>query len=194
MNGSLSVFTALLLWLFASAAHAAAEHEALASELLGSPVVNAEGAPLGRLDGLMFDVRSGALRAVALASGGWLPFDGWEAAFAVSRLAPEAGGGYVLQQSARRLPPRGLVDPEWPVMRARELIGREVVDRLHRDFGEIRDLVVDVEAGRVRSALVDRRDDWAAGTALVNVPIEWFSIPRDVGETVALNYSRERFE
>jgi hypothetical protein len=39
-----------------------------------------------------------------------------------------------------------------------------------------------------------RRDDWRAGEALVTVPIEALSLPRDLGERIALNYSRERFE
>jgi sporulation protein YlmC with PRC-barrel domain len=77
---------------------------------------------------------------------------------------------------------------------ASALLQKEVIDRLHRDFGEIRDLRVDLAEKRVAAALVDRRDDWTPGEALVAVPIEAFSLLRDLPDKVAINYSRERFE
>ncbi len=40
---------------------------------------------------------------------------------------------------------------------------------------------------------MDRRDDWMPGEALVAVPIEAFSLPRDLPDKIAINYSRERF-
>lgn len=40
---------------------------------------------------------------------------------------------------------------------------------------------------------MDRRDDWMPGAALVAVPIEAFSLPRDLPDKIAINYSRERF-
>lgn len=83
---------------------------------------------------------------------------------------------------------------QWPAMRASQLIGHEVVDRRHRDFGEIRELVLDSQRRRISAVVIDRRDDWQAGEALVKVPIEALSLPRDLGDRIALNYGRERFE
>ncbi|HEX6265580.1 MAG TPA: hypothetical protein VFZ81_01655 [Burkholderiales bacterium] len=102
-----------------------------------------------------------------------------------------AGARFVLRGSYEA---RRFAEPEWPATRASTLIDREAVDRLHRDFGEIRELLVDLDALRVHSAIVDRRDDWAAGEALVDVPIKAFSIPRDLPDKVALDYERERYE
>lgn len=152
-----------------------------ASALLGGELARAGGDKLGGIDDLVFDARDGTLRVVVA--------DG--VAFSARGLQAESGKRYALPEGNDA---RAFTPPAWPAMRASALIGREVIDRERRDFGEIRDLVVDLEAGRVRSALVDRRDDWAAGQALVTVPIEEFSLPRDLADKVALNYSRERFE
>lgn len=155
-----------------------------ASELFGSRLVDESGEALGEVDDLVFDARNGALRSVVV--------DGL--ALPVSRLGSEAGGErYVLKQpdDARAA---ALGEPRWPAMRASELINHEVVDRLHRDFGEIRDALIDLDARRVRSVIIDRADDWQPGKALLTVPIEELSLPRDLGDKVALNYSRERFE
>lgn len=80
----------------------------------------------------------------------------------------------------------------YPAFRASTLLGLEVRDRLHRDAGEIVDLVIDTDANRVAYALVDLRDDWQPGRRVVPVPIETFSLTRDLANYVVLNVARER--
>jgi sporulation protein YlmC with PRC-barrel domain len=155
-----------------------------ASDLFGSRLVDERGAALGEVEDLVFDARNGALRSVVV--------DG--VALPISRLRPEAGGErYVLRRTEDGRA-AAVAEPKWPAMRASLLINHEVVDRLHRDFGEIRDVVVNLDARQVRSVIIDRADDWQPGRALLTVAIEELSLPRDLGDKVALNYSRERFE
>lgn len=155
--------------------------EMRASEVLGGQLVSAGGEALGRIDDLVFDARSGALRYVVTG----------RLAFPASALQAEGRERYVLQEPGEA---HAVAPLEWPAMRASALINREVIDRQRRDFGEIRDLVVDLDAQRVSSAVIDRADDWQPGRALLTVPIEELSLPRDLADKVALNYSRERFE
>ena len=150
------------------------------SEFIGRELINARGESLGTISEVVFDARTGAL--VSVASG--------SLAFPADDLRPQ-GERYELRS---KYEPRTFAEPQWPAMRASTLLDREVVDRLHRDFGEIRDLVIDLRAPEVRSAVVDRRDDWAAGQSLVTLPLEAFSLPRDLPDKVAINYSRERYE
>jgi sporulation protein YlmC with PRC-barrel domain len=85
----------------------------------------------------------------------------------------------------------GAPAPEWPAMRASRVLGHEVVDRYHRDAGEIVDLEVDLDAGRVEHAVIDLRDDWKPGARLVRVPLTELSLPPDLGEKIAYNFARE---
>lgn len=164
----------------------------LAGSLIGQPVLNPAGEHLGEVEDIVFDARDGAIRRVTIEFGGWLGLGEGEAAFSAAQIVPREGFVTldVPDGSLRRVPAPETV--QWPAMRASALLGREVVDRRHRDAGEIVDLVVDLRANRVEHALVDLRDDWAPGRELARVPIERFSLPRDLGDRVALNVAREK--
>lgn len=185
----------LVVALFLSAAAYAAAEAVRASDLLGSPAVDEHGEPLGRVTDLVFDARDGSVSAIVLEYGGWLGLGETTAAVPRQWFRSVEKGLAVLDADAQALRRAPALDaPAWPRMRASALIDREVVDRLHRDVGEVRDLVMEPGLTRVRSAFVDRRDDWLPGRSLVAVPIEWFSLPRDLDDQVTLNYSRERLE
>ncbi|HEX6318100.1 MAG TPA: PRC-barrel domain-containing protein [Burkholderiales bacterium] len=164
--------------------HADNKAQVRATELFGSRLIDKGGEALGEIGDLVFDARNGALRSVVV--------DG--VALPVSRLLPEAGGRRYILTEPDDTRPTAFAEPRWPSMRASRLVSHEVVDRLHRDFGEIRDVLVDLDRRRVGGVIIDRRDDWQAGQALVTVPVEALSLPRDLGDKVALNYSRERLE
>lgn len=134
--------------------------ETRAGQLIGDPVLNPAGEHLGEVKDIVFDARDGSIRYVVIEFGGWLGLGEGEAALSAAQLVPQ--GGHVMldlpEGSLRRTP--ALEEPAWPAMRASKLINREVVDRRHRDAGEIVDLLVDLRAPRVHHALVDLRDDW----------------------------------
>ena len=166
--------------------------ETRAGELIGAPVLNPAGEHLGEVTDIVFDARDGSIRYVVIEFGGWLGLGEGEAAFSAAQLVPR--GGYVMldvpEGSLRRTPAHE--EPAWPAMRATKLIEREVLDRRHRDAGEIVDLLIDLRAPRVHHALINLRDDWKPGERLVRVPIEEFSLPRDMGDHATLNIARER--
>lgn len=162
-----------------------------ASELIGSAVFGTRGERVGEVRDVILDARDGTIRSFIIEYGGWLGIGEREVALAAARLA-QRGEKLVLEgtEEALRSAP-AFERPVWPAMRASALINREVRDRLHRDSGEIADLALDLSAGRVHHALINLRDDWQPGRRLVAVPIEDFSLPRDMGRYAILNVTRD---
>lgn len=173
------------------AAAAPSRLEMQASELIGTDVINASGETIGELKDLIFDARDGEIRSAVIEYGGWLGVGERAVALPAGPLT-QRGNSLVFdvtEEALRNAP--NFERAIWPATRASALIDREVHDRLHRDAGEIKDLLVDLVTGRVHYALVDRRDDWKPGRDLVAVPIENFSLPRDMGRFAVLNVTRE---
>jgi sporulation protein YlmC with PRC-barrel domain len=165
--------------------------EMRASDLFGKAVANAQGDSIGAVSDIIFDARDGAIRYVEVEHGGWLGL-GDRAAAVPARLLTARGDVLTLQAGTRleSMPVQRRVI--WPDIAARKLIHREVQDRRHRDSGEIVDVLIDLDAGHASAALVDLRDDWKSGRRVVRVPIEDFSLPRDMGRYATLNTDRER--
>ena len=167
--------------LLAFAAVTAAAPDLRATELIGMSVVDPAGRRLGPIQDLIFDATDARLRLVTVHIGGR------EAGFHPGRFELRDGRAVLNATEAKleRVPDFG--EPKWPAMRASTLIRKEVRDRLHRDAGEVVDLLVDLDERRVHHALMDLRDDWKAGAKLTRVPIEEFSLPRDLGRHAILN-------
>jgi len=162
------------------------------TELAGTEVRDARGERLGELKDVLFDARDGTIVAFTVDYGRWLRISEYEAAFAPAQFVPagEALELRVAEARLRRMPP---VDrPAWPLVRASDIVGRAVLDRLHRDSGEMVDLLLDLEHVRVDGALVDLRDEWEARPALRSVPLQELSLPREVGQYATLSVTRER--
>ena len=162
-----------------------------ARQLLGAEVVSPRGEGLGTLADFVFDARSGVLSGAVLRFGG-LAGIAWQTAVLPAGLLRAQNGPLVADaspQSLARLPP--FAELEWPAMRASVLLGREVIDAARRDAGEIVDLQVNLREGRIEQASIELRDDSKLGSRLVQVPIPLFSLPRDLGDFVALNVDRE---
>jgi sporulation protein YlmC with PRC-barrel domain len=175
-----------------SAAPALASATTSFTELVGTEVRDARGDRLGEIKDVLFDARDGAIVALTVDYGRWLRISEYEAAFA-PRLFAHGGNGLqlgVAEATLRRTPAVGR--PAWPLLRASDLVGREVRDRLHRDSGEMVDLVLDLEAERVESALIDLRDDWEARAVVRRVSLEQLSLPHEVGQYPTLTVTRER--
>jgi sporulation protein YlmC with PRC-barrel domain len=166
-----------------------------ASELIGTRVVDAQGERLGEIKDVVFDTRNGKILHVTIALGhGFLGIGKKEAAFSTAQLVFRNDAVMLDIPDEALRATAAFDDPTWPAMRASQLIQREVQDRLRRDSGEIVDLLVDLAERRVAHALVDVRDDWRSGEKLVTVPIEQFSLPRDMGEFATLNIVREKLD
>jgi sporulation protein YlmC with PRC-barrel domain len=182
---------AALVALLSLAAPAARADPSRVSAWLGRAVVDARGERIGELKDVLFDGRDGAIVALAVEYGRWLRVAEHEAAFPRGQFS-RRGAALVLalpEAALRRAP--ALERPQWPLVRASSVIGREVRDRLHRDAGEMSDLVMDFERGEVRYALIDLPDEWGGGR-LERVALDELALPRDIGQYVTLNVRRER--
>lgn len=135
------------------------------TELTGTSVVNRRGEPLGELRELILDLRTGRVHAAVLEFGGVLGVGGNRYAVHARRLAPQ-GDKLVLDADRETLQDAaGFENSRWPPMeaslrsgltRARELIGREVLDRRDQEAGEVKDVVVNLADGRIRHYVVER--------------------------------------
>jgi len=162
------------------------------TKLAGTEVRDARGERLGELKDVLFDARDGTIVAFTVDYGRWLRISEYEAAFAPALFAPagEALELRVAEARLRRAPPADR--PEWPLVRASDIVGRAVLDRLHRDSGEMVDLLLDLDGARVADALIDLRDEWEARPVLRRVPLRDLSLPREVGQYATLGVTRER--
>jgi sporulation protein YlmC with PRC-barrel domain len=162
------------------------------TEFAGGEVRDVRGERLGELKDVLFDARDGAIVAFTVDYGRWLRLSEYEAAFAPQQFVPvaEAFELHVADATLRRTPP--VERPAWPLVRASDIVGREVRDRLHRDSGEMVDLLLDLDRARVAGALIDLRDEWEARPVLRRVSLEQLSLPREIGQYATLNVTRER--
>lgn len=161
------------------------------SEFIGRTVLDVRGQPLGEVTDVIFDSRDGAVLAITVDYGRWLRVASHEADFGLRQIST-AGDKLVLQvpePALRRMPASRR--PAWPAVSAAWLIGRDVRDRLRRDSGEMVDLVVDWAGGRIEQALIELPDEWAIRRRIA-LPLEAFSLPRDIGQYATLHVRRER--
>lgn len=178
------IFAALVLALASFLSQAQALR---ATDLLGAQVANPAGKSLGEVKDVIFNSKDGSIRSVTVQ----FSLGGKEAAFSAAQLVPR-GDRLVLdvaQETLRHVP--AFDHLEWPAMRASALLNKEVRDRLHRDAGEIVDLVVRLDQNHVSHAVLDLADDWKPGQRLVEVGIGALALPRDLGERIVLNISRQ---
>lgn len=162
------------------------------TEFAGREVRDVRGERLGELKDVLFDARDGTIVAFTVDYGRWLRVSEYEAAFAPQQFVPvaEAFELRVAEATLRRTPP--VERPAWPLVRASDIVGREVRDRLHRDSGEMVDLLLDPGRARVAAALIDLRDEWEPRPVLRRVSLEQLSLPREVGQYPTLTVTRER--
>jgi uncharacterized protein YjbI with pentapeptide repeats len=135
-----------------------------AAELIGASVVNRRGERLAELKELILDLRTGRVHAAVLELGGMLGVGETQYAVHARRLAVQ-GDKLVLDADRETL--RSAADLEesrWPpmdaspssgLMRATELIGREVRDPRDQEAGEVKDVVVSLVDGRIRHYFVE---------------------------------------
>jgi sporulation protein YlmC with PRC-barrel domain len=125
------------------------EGDMRARELIGMPVAGADGEPLGTISGLMLDVRDAGVHYIVLGSA-----SGEDRRFAYRLDVFRRGGrGLTLEGGLeRRAPLPGLEGRDY--VRAAELLGRGVEDRIGNTVGRLQDVVVNLYSGRSRQFLV----------------------------------------
>lgn len=183
-------------------------HAMRASKLIGENVNDAQGDKLGEIKDLVIDANARTIRYAVLAHGGVLGIGEKLFAYPVSMLKRKAGSDdLVLNVDKEKLEnapgfDRGKspfgddkysaeVDRYYgtsssgsanaKLVRASDLIGKNIDDRSGKDAGEIEDLIVDLAGNRVPYAVVDFDDSWAKESdgKLVAIPLESLTMPTD---------------
>lgn len=161
---------------------AQAPGELRASRLEGMQVVNSKGEDIGDINEIVIDLNSGRVHAAVIGFGGFLGVGEENYAFAMSDLSPGKNPGQVVMNVDKQaLENRdGFSKSQWPGMddeywgrvggkqaaaggsqaqkvnlvRASELIGKNVQDKSGEQVGELRDVVVGLQNGEVKSFVV----------------------------------------
>lgn len=184
-----------------------------ASRLIGMDVHNLQGEDLGEINDLMIDVNNQRVHYAILGFGGYLGVGEKLFAYPVRSLRA-SGDRLILDASKEHLEKAPGFDrslwPNWAelrnreaidryhgpsvapdrvenvrLVRASELIGRDVEDTKGDDAGEIEDLVVDLGTTRVRYAVLDFDEAWSAEDKLLALPLSTLRMPAEnVGEAV----------
>ncbi len=82
---------------------------------------------------------------------------------------------------------------EQQLVRASEMLGRDIVDRTGDDLGEITDLVVNMQNGEIRVAVLDFERNWGSDELLLPMSLKAFHFPATGGDPV-LNVSPDEVD
>lgn len=195
-----------------------------ASKLIGKEVENAQGENMGEIQDLIIDPVAQRVHYAVLSFGGVLGMGEKLFAFPVSAFkASSDKDELVLNVPKDRLKNApGFDKKDWPdmssnryrgevdkyfkseratpvksgarLMRASELIGKNVNDRAGKDAGEIEDLVVSMTNGQVRYVVLDFDKAWSPDDKMVALPLKALTFPREKGEDLVLNIPREKID
>lgn len=195
-----------------------------ASKLIGTDIKNAQGENMGEIQDLMIDPVSQRVNYAVLSFGGVLGMGDKLFAFPVSAFkASRDKDELVLNVEKERLKNApGFDRKNWPnmsdnryrgevdryfksdsaapdksggrLMRATELIGKDVNDRGGKDAGEIEDVVVNMTNGQIRYVVLDFDKAWSPDDKLVALPLKALTFPRDTKDDLVLNVAREKID
>jgi sporulation protein YlmC with PRC-barrel domain len=195
-----------------------------ASKLIGKNVENAQGENLGEIKDLIVDVGNQRVHYAVLEAGGTLGIGDKLFAYPVSAFKPQADSDkLVLNVDKDRLKNApGFDKDKWPdwtdnryrgevdryfksdtakavprsarMVRATELIGKNVNDRSGKDAGEIEDVVVNMNTGRVSYAVLDFDKAWSPDDKLLPMPLTAFTFPTDKKKDIVLNVARNQID
>ena len=178
-----------------------------ASALIGNDVVDKRGEALGEIEDLVIDLEAGRVHAAVLDASG-----GRHYAFPIGEFERgRTGEELVLEVDKQKLEDaQGFAQNQWPAMdddfwgrvgaqaaaggtqrasmqlvRASELIGVNLQDRSGNDVGEVEEVMVNLDGGRVGGIVVDLNDGGRA-------TIQANALERANGEDVVLDMSAEQ--
>jgi sporulation protein YlmC with PRC-barrel domain len=200
------------------------DRDVRASKIIGKNVENAQGENLGEIKDLIIDIGSQRVHYAVLSFGGALGLGDKLFAYPISSFKPRADGDKLVlnvdKDKLKNAP--GFDKDKWPdwsdnryrgdvdryfktdtakaaprsarMVRASELIGKNVDDRSGKDAGEIEDIVVNMNNGRVSYAVLDFDKAWSPDDKLLPLPLTAFSFPSDKKKDVVLNVARNRLD
>jgi sporulation protein YlmC with PRC-barrel domain len=196
-------------------------HDVRGSKLIGTEVKNAEGENLGEIKDLIVDVGDSRVRYAVLSFGGIAGIGDKLFAYPISAFKPSSDGDkLVLNVSKDRLKNApGFDKDKWPdwtdnryrgdvdkyfkattakagerLVRASQLIGKNVEDRKGANAGEIKDIVVSLSDGRIPYVVLDFDKSWSPDDKLLPLPLSALKFPTDKDKKVVLNVDKEKLD
>jgi sporulation protein YlmC with PRC-barrel domain len=183
-----------------SASPAAANHEVKAARLAKLGEVNlydSNSRRIGEVEDLVIDPISGRVLHALVSIGGVIGIGDKEYTVPTSQLrvfsrSPEDGVPMKveLQASPDSLPSAKELDKDSPYVLASRLIGIDVNDNDGKDAGEIADLIVDLQSGQAKYALVAFDASWSAKGKLF--PVKKSELKKaKLGKGLAMDVTRD---
>ena len=175
-----------------------------ASQLIGKNVENPQGENLGEIKDLVIDVNNERVFYAILEFGGFLGLGEKLFAYPVRSFNQTSADTdkLVLNVDKDKLKAApGFARDSWPdwltygkqvdkyygktvklkpmanqkLVRASELIGKDVNDRMDKDMGEIDDMVVNMNSGRIHYAVLEFDQSWNLNDKLISLPLRAFN-------------------
>ncbi len=183
-----------------AAPSAAATHELKAvrlSKLEGVNIYDSNSKKIGEVEDLVLDPSSGRILHALISIGGVMGVGDKQYMVPTKQLkvfsrSAEDGVPMKVELGAapESLTSAKPLDKDSPYVLGTKLIGSDINDSSGKDAGEIEDLIVDLQAGEARIALVEFEKDWSVGDKLVAFPMTDLRRDKD-GKKLALDVSKE---
>jgi sporulation protein YlmC with PRC-barrel domain len=193
-----------------------------ASQLMGKNVENPKGENLGEIKDLVIDVNNERVFYAILEFGGFLGLGEKLFAYPVRYFNPTSANTdkLVLNVDKEKLKAApGFARDSWPdwltygkkvdqyygetvklkpvanqkLIRASELIGKDVDDRVGKDMGEIDDLVINMNTSKIQYAVLEFDQSWNLNDKLISLPLRSFTYVAD-NQDLMLNLDKESID
>lgn len=202
----------------------ATSRDARVSQLIGKDVRNPQGEKLGEINDLIIDVNNEVIHYAILSFGGMMglgdklfaypltvfrhALDRDELVLDVDKERLRKAPGF----ERNRWPDWGAPDynssverhfgqgnrmmpkPNAHLLRASQLMGKNVDDSNGKNAGELKDLVVSMSTGRVRYAVLDFDRSWNMNDRLLTLPMKSLRFPADAKADLVLLAAREQLD
>ncbi|MGM9512893.1 PRC-barrel domain-containing protein [Roseateles sp. DB2] len=202
----------------------ATSRDARVSQLIGKDVRNPQGEKLGEINDLIIDVNNEVIHYAILSFGGMMglgdklfaypltvfrhALDRDELVLDVDKERLRKAPGF----ERNRWPDWGSTDynssverhfgqgnrmmpkPNAHLLRASQLMGKNVDDSNGKNAGELKDLVVSMSTGRVRYAVLDFDRSWNMNDRLLTLPMKSLRFPADAKADLVLLAAREQLD
>ena len=192
-----------------------------ASKLIGRNVENPQGENLGEIKDLVIDANNERVFYAILEFGGFLGLGEKLFAYPVRAFNRSSGNDkLVLDVEKEKLKAApGFARDKWPnwltygkqvdryygetvklkalpnqkLIRASELIGKDVDDRVGKDVGEIDDIVLNMNSGKIHYAVLEFDQSWNLNDKLIALPMRAFTYVAD-NQDLMLNVNKESID
>ena len=166
-----------------------APHDMRMSRLVHMPIADRNGQPRGEVGDLIVDASEARVRYAVVDVGGFLGIGEHRTTVPMDRVRSGIERGHVVidmtARELRALPGAAPIHGA-QVRTARKLLHARVRDGLYRDVGRVRDIVLDLDTGKLRYWIVRFDPSWWATPRLVMLQPAQVSLDNPDGDLVLL--------